>query len=367
MEIPRQTTVDAAQFLENMRVGILTFHLGANYGAYLQAWCLTQAVRELGHDASLINYKNKVLLDSNSLKPWVYRRPFRLLHDFRKYRAFHKAHVHMRLEPFTSDPARVDWNAYDAIVVGSDIVWNCELPYMGQDRSYFGQFQVAYRGRLIAYAPSIGPMNPSYAAPSWVAEGLKKFHSIAVRDANTQQFVENQIGSRPPLVVDPTWLATQTETAQLSYKPRTSREILLVYSFPLKGRMVDEIKSFARKHNLLTVGVGYWQNWCDRNWPDVDPFEWVQLFRQAKYIVSGTFHGTLYAIREQRPFCLLANEGSDNKVSTALAITGLKNRHTSDPAAIERILLQPTDYDAVKTKLEEQRRQSLLQLKQALS
>jgi hypothetical protein len=350
-----------------MKVGILTFHLAANYGAFLQAYCLAGAIRRLGHQVEIINYMTAVHWASARFKPWVYRRPWKLWHDFRKHQAFHKAHSSLPLTAFTTDPTRVDWNAYDAIVIGSDIVWNCEIPHFGDHSEYFGRFRVPYRGRLIAYAPSVGPMRPDYPVSLWMAEQLRRFHFICVRDANTQRFVENHIGTKPSLVVDPTWLADEVEKGPWTYGRRTPRQFLLVYSFPLEGRAIDEIRSIAMSEDLLVTGVGYWQRHCERNWADVDPFEWVQLFQQAKYIVSGTFHGTLYAIREKKAFCLLANEGSDSKVSTALSFVALEGRRTADPANIRKILSAPIDYGVAQGRLREQRQQSLLLLKQALA
>lgn len=349
-----------------MKIGILTFHFITNYGSYLQAYSLAKAIEQLGHQVEIIDYRNPIHYRSIQFHPWVYRRPLRLWHDFRKHRTFNRMAGRLPLSPPATHPVQVDWNAYDAIVVGSDTVWNYEFPGFGQDPVFFGQFPAPYRGRLVAYAPSIGSMQWNYAAPPWVAEGLRQFHFVGVRDSHTANFVERQIGVKPPLVVDPTWLFDKIAAPQ-PYVRRTSREFLLVYSFLLKGRPVDEIKTFARKQGLLTVAVGYWQGWCQRNWADVDTFEWVQLFQQAKYVISGTFHGTLYSIREQVPFCLLANEGSDNKTNTALSLAGLQDRHTADPRAIAQILLQPIDYTTIKGKLDRHRRQSLSLLKQALS
>jgi Polysaccharide pyruvyl transferase len=350
-----------------MRVGILTFHLVPNFGAYLQAWCMVQALRQLGHEAEIINYENPVHRSTGRFKPWVYRRPGRLWHDFRKRRIFSRAFDRLPLSAFASDPGQVNWNAYDAIIVGSDIVWNCESALLGRDPVYFGQFPTPYRGRLVAYAPSIGSMKPDFAAPEWVAEGLRRFKFTGVRDTNTQDFVQRQTGLKPPLVLDPTWLFEGPEVGPQEYSRRTSRDFLLVYSFPLSGRAVDEARAFAQKHGLLTVGVGYWQRWCEKNWATVDPFEWDQLIRQARYVLSGTFHGTLYCIREQKSFCLLANEGSDSKVATPLFFTGLQDRRTTEPAGIEQILLKPVDYQMVSGKINPLRQESLTFLKQALS
>jgi hypothetical protein len=349
-----------------MKIGILTFHLGPNYGGYHQAFSLADTVRGLGHEVEIINYKNRVHWKEHQFKPWVYRRPLKLWHDFRKNQAFNRAYSRFTLSPFSTDPKMVDWNAYDAIIVGSDIVWNCESHVLGRDPVYFGQFPVAYRGRLIAYAPSTGYVKPDYAAPSWVAEGLKRFHAISVRDRITQKFVENQTGRQYPLVADPTWLVNSDMSDSNKFPKRTARNYLLVYSFPLQGEMTQSIRSFAKANGLMTVAVGYYQNWVDRNWPDVDVFEWIHLFRQAAYVVTGTFHGTLFSLREQARFCVLSNPAIDHKVIIPLEISGLRDRQTSSPGAIGSILERPIDYQIVNDRREEYARTSLDYLKKAL-
>lgn len=219
----------------------------------------------------------------------------------------------------------------------------------------------------MAYAPSIGAMKWDCDAPPWVAEGLKQFCFIGPRDESTQRFAQRQTGQEHPLVADPTWLVDSGEASGRNYPLRTKTDFLLVYSFPLKGEHVKEIKTFARQHGLKTVGVGYGQGWCDVNWGGVDPFEWVQLFRQAKYVVTGTFHGTLFCLKQHARFCVLSHVAIDTKVVTPLTLTGLRDRHTSNAQAIGDILLRPIDYDAVESKRSEYADRSLALLQQALA
>jgi len=350
-----------------MNVGILTFHKVPNYGAYLQAYCLVEAIRSLGHRAQIINYVNRSHEELVGLKPWVYRRPMRLWHDFSKYRAVHRAAARMPLSEFTTNPEQVNWNDYDAIVVGSDIVWNLENARLGQDPCYFGRFPLPYRGRLVAYAPSIGSMQPEHQVPSWVKDGLNHFHAILVRDENTRRFVELQTGKNPAIVADPTWLPPGEGTLHGSKRHRTSRGFLMVYALPLEGQAVESISAFAKQRSLTTVGVGYWQRWCDENWGNVDPFEWVGLFRQATHAVVGTFHGTLYCIREKTSFCTLSHPLVDSRVKTPMALVGLENRRTTDMSAIGRILQTTIDHDSVERKRGPYAEASLRFLCEALS
>ena len=40
-----------------MKVGIITFHRAWNYGAVLQCYALQQAIKNLGHDVKVIDYR----------------------------------------------------------------------------------------------------------------------------------------------------------------------------------------------------------------------------------------------------------------------------------------------------------------------
>lgn len=349
-----------------MRIGILTFHKVPNYGAFLQAYCLAEAVRHLGHTVEIINYVNRSHEKMVSFKPWVYRRPMRFWHDFNKYRAVHRAMAQMPLSSFATDAKGVNWQAYDAVVVGSDIVWNHENARLGRDPVYFGQFPSAFHGRLIAYAPSIGSMPPDYEVQSWVKDGLQQFHSILVRDENTRRFVQNQLGFNPEIVADPTWLPPGEGIGNGDMGKRTRQKFLLVYALPLEGQAVDSIQSFARDQGLKTVAVGYWQPWCDENWGDVDPFEWIALVRQAAHAVVGTFHGTLYSVREKTNFCTLSHPLVDSRVITPLTLVGLEGRRTTDMTAIGEVLRASIDHEVVEKKRSDYANESLGFLRAAL-
>ena len=141
----------------------------------------------------------------------------------------------------------------------------------------------------------------------------------------------------------------------------------MVYSFGLHGVAVKTIRAFAREQSLQVISVGYGQGWVDANWGDVDPFEWVQLFRQAKYVVTGTFHGTLFCLRQQARFCVLSHPTIDAKVVIPLELTGLQDRHIVDPEFICGILKKPIDYERVEDRRRQYADQSLMLLKRSLS
>ena len=353
-----------------MKVGVLTFHAGPNYGGYYQALCLCEAIASLGHDACIINYKNAHHFQKEKLRPSAYRRPLKLWHDFQKHRAFKQAIDLMPLSApeVVTSTSGIRWNDYDAIVIGSDIVWNRSLATLGRDEVYFGRLGSEFSGRKIAYAPSIGPMPIDYDVPEWMSEALRDFHAIGVRDPNTAAFAARHLDDQPRLVADPTWLADPVAPVPSQAKRHEDR--LLVYSFPLVrecSHWADKVKEFARSKNLKIDVAGYYQSFSDRNLGSISPDEWQRLFGRYKYVVSGTFHGGLFSIREQAQFCIIPHKSINSKLKEALKATSLESRLLTDPSQLLEQLEIPIDYSQVDKGRESYRQSSLAFLRDALS
>lgn len=330
-----------------MRVGVLTFHLGPNHGGYQQAFCLCRHIRELGHDVEIINYKNPVHHAGERFQPWVYRRPTSLYHAWVKHRVFAKAYRDLPLSPFTTDVNGVDWARYDAVVVGSDVVWDYSWPRLGRDPVYFGHFgDAGFRGKLISYAPSIGTVKPDDPVPDWVAAGLRRFDAISARDVATAEMVERVSGRQATDVVDPTWLDLEFR------EPGGAGDAhLVVYAFHLGDAMRDAIVAYAGEHGLRIVALGYPHKWAHRNLMKLGPMEWLPVMRRAAAVVAGTFHGTLYAMNLQCRFATVLNERIMTRIEKPLRISGLQGRGVSEPGELGRVLQTEIDYRAVMDKL----------------
>ncbi len=323
-----------------MRIGTLTFHLGPNHGGYLQAYCLHKYLKSLGHEVEIINYKNAKHHSNETFRPWIYRRPLKLFQAWLKHRSFDRAYKELELStPFTTDVNEVDWNRYDAVVIGSDVVWDFSWDWLGHDPVYFGNFGSEYSGRIIAYAPSTGTVAPDAEIPQWAVDGLKKIHGLSARDQTTADIVERASGREAPFVVDPTWL-------EIGYREQNSpkKKQLVVYAFHITREFRDVIVSYARKHGLQIIALGYYHPWADRNLLSLGPLHWEEMLRESEAMVAGTFHGTLYAIRSQCRFVTVLNERIVSRVTRALDLAGLTPRGISDPELFKTIMDQPIDY-----------------------
>ena len=128
--------------LSDRKVGVLTFHRSINYGSYWQARCIVEGLRTRGYDAELLDHecgriRRREL--SCALQPELPQRtPRALLKDYAaKARRFAVAVGSLPLSRRFSIHEPQRGGEYDAIVVGSDEVWNFHHPWFGSKAIFF--------------------------------------------------------------------------------------------------------------------------------------------------------------------------------------------------------------------------------------
>ena len=150
------------------RLGILTFHRCINYGSYWQARCLVDGLRAMGADAVLLDHHCSRATRAElrcALSPTLPQRTTRS--DFPAYvektRKFHRAFERLPLSRRFPIDGPQELEEYDAVIVGSDEVWNLRHPWYGGCSTFYG---AGIESPLISYAASFGNQD--------VSEGLGK-------------------------------------------------------------------------------------------------------------------------------------------------------------------------------------------------
>lgn len=350
-----------------MKVGVLTYHDGINHGGYFQCLYLLNTLKSMGHSVEVIHYKNKEHR-INELKAFLIRRnPIKLWSNLSKVIKFGMAVrklplSHSRLITTQTELMQVS-HRYDVIVVGSDVVWDFEYAFTGNNDAYFGK-QLSPRRGLVAYAASCGRTN-SHQFPLDLTEGLLKFDSISVRDQNTLKICQNSTGRTDiEVVLDPT-LLSDLEESFTETKIGVTSPFILIYAFSLKLGDVEKIKKFAVKHQLITVALGYEQDLFDVSASNVSPLEWNEYIRRASYVVTGTFHGSIFAIKHRKQFVTLGNDGIRHKAGSLLKELGISARYVENNLDME-ILTDEINYDLIERRLFNLRHNSIKYLSEAL-
>ena len=91
----------------------------------------------------------------------------------------------------------------DVYISGSDQVWNVEK---GINPLFFLSSVDPTVSRLVSYAASFGTERIPPDRRDEVAELLRRFHFISVRETSGADIVESLLGERPPVVCDPVFL-----------------------------------------------------------------------------------------------------------------------------------------------------------------
>jgi len=212
----------------------------------------------------------------------------------------------------------------------------------------------------IAYAPAFGRTTEEtlreFGVYELISGGLKTMYSLSARDVHTQQMIKSLTGRDAPLVCDPVILYSG-EKYKKEHK-RINKPFLLVYAYDrhmIEKSEISAIKAYADKHGLITVSLGTYHKWCDKNIV-CDAEQWYSYFKDAACVVTDTFHGTVVAMKNHCNLAVFVRESINKfKLVSLLNETGLLERRLVELSEnnLEEVLSKKIDYTEVEKKLAE--------------
>ena len=128
------------------------------------------------------------------------------------------------------------------------------------------------------------------------------------------------------------------------------------------------ILDLAEKHGLITVSLGTYHKWCDKNIA-CGPLEWFSYFKDAACVVTDTFHGSIAAMTNHCNVAVFIRQSINAfKLSSLLEVTGLQEQRLSavTEAELERVLSTPINYSDVDQRIDTLAAESGTYLKTAL-
>ena len=365
-----------------MEILILTQPLHTNYGGLLQAYGLQQILKGMGHDVvtDRLGVVRKLPLWNRALRFLYHAVQFCILKNYRYYpyrylfvsfdkESKAKRSISINTERFVnthidtidlltrSNESVIDAvRQFDAIVVGSDQVWRAT---MSDIPTYFLSFTKAINVKRIAYAASFGTddLNEYSKMDMKIAsESIKLFDAVSVREKSGVHLCRDYFKMDAVHVLDPTMLLSKDDYLKLieeEDKP-CSENILLTYVLDRTQEKNDIIQRVGEALHLTSCengAVKYFSNVVESNvseciYPSVS--RWVAGFRDAQFVVTDSFHGTVFSIIFNKPFVAILNSkrGSSRFISL-LSVLGLENRLISTTNDLLEEHLKPIDYTEV--------------------
>lgn len=375
-----------------MNISILTQPLHVNYGGTLQAFALQHVLRQFGHNPVTINYR-KLGESSRStrfflsyLKNKVLNRKIRYSfteNDILVISKHHKDFIDKHIS-YTSPIYDVNElkhiflsGDFDAVIVGSDQTWRPR--YSPRIDSFFLDFLIDNNQiKKIAYASSFGTDDWEFDTKQTkkFSTLLKGFDFISVREDSAVHLCEEKFGVSSEHVLDPTLLVNKEEYLKLAFNAN-SQGVGKVFNYVLdksdgKQDIISKVCDILGKKSFSTypkITIKYSRvinDYSDYIYPSIE--SWVRSFYDTDFIVTDSFHGTVFSIIFNKPFIAVANESRGKaRFTSLLKEFGLENRLVASVDEItSRLIHDAINYDDVNTKLMALRNSSLLKLKNAL-
>lgn len=284
-----------------MRIGILTFHGSSNPGAFWQAYATCQLLERLGHIPQIIDYYSPLRHHRShwfalkNITAW--RRPDLLALVVAQRFAAASSRKALPLSPLVLNAHDISNQSYDAILIGSDVVWESPV-----DAVYLGEGLGT--DHLIAYAASAGGSNAETTELPAAMRKTCPFSAISVRDQNTRKLLDRAgWADNAQLISDPT---ITLEVPLECFKHPPAPPYLLVYcSRRPPAEMCTSVRQFARNRNLKIIAVFYPQRWVDQNVMFLTAQRWMSYLANAECVVTDTFHGAVLSCLHNRPHAVV--------------------------------------------------------------
>ncbi len=363
-----------------MKIGILTYHRSHNYGAVLQAFALKSYIKGLGHQVEFVDYWPKYrkgmydLIDFSLLKEKIgIRRKVKLLYEillipqklirYNRFQKFIKHSLQISGKPEITIGCEIK-DEYDIIVFGSDQIWrnNKYIRFKGFDPVYWGNFPENTSAKKIAYAASMGELDHK-GCEDFIIRHLSNFDFISVRENNLKELIAKFTSKEVKQVLDPVFLLNRNSWEAILPKKRESKEkyLLFYHLIPSSGakKLVKKIAD-AKKLKIIEISgtVKFFVNPAKTR-QYIGPIEYLQLFQEASFVVSTSFHGVAFSIIFKKQFYALGMKNNAERAMSLLNNLNIKERYLNDSILLTDIV-SPTEinYDIVDKNIERMKGES---------
>lgn len=342
--------------MTNKKVALAINYDYHDYGGMLQAFATQRALAKIGVDSEA--------MDFNYLKPDINKRKWRyfLSNSFditivkekgrvitKKIRTRLNENLRKKLaerdavfEAFCTKNFKVSrrfssWQdmtegcrAYDAVIVGSDQLW---LPSNVAGDYYTLNF-VPDDVRKIAYATSFGIGTVPEKMKAEYKRYLSRIDYLSARETSGQEIIKYCTGRDVPLVCDPTILLEKEDWCEIATdKKVVEGDYIFCYFMGDNPEQREFVKRLAQNKGCKIVALLHLDQYIasDENYVDfapynISPADFVNLVKNAKYVCTDSFHGTVFSIIFSKNFFTFKRFNKKESLSTNTRLLSLLNR-----------------------------------------
>lgn len=331
-----------------MKVGIITYHASHNIGSMLQTYALQNVLMtKYNAEVEIIDFSNKAqqemysIFNTDKSVKGVVKNSIVAVN----YKKFKKRH--QEFEKFITDNFRLTPNSYseleslkeldgkyDYVICGSDQIWNVNCKDF--DDSYFLPF--LSKTKKISYAPSLGGKNilKSDLNLSIYKDYINKFDHLSVREVNGKSWLEELSGRNFEVVADPTLIADKKIWENLTNNTKPDGDYIFFYGVPFSKKTYKIVEEISKKMAMPVIMLDLKSYIFGGNaFRDIKlsgsggPQEYLDLMRNAKMVITTSFHGTIFATIFGKDFWTVTYKETnhdDDRIKTLLSQLDMSHR-----------------------------------------
>lgn len=349
-----------------MKVGILTLHRANNYGAALQCYALQYALKAIGYESWIIDYRQPDTEKSYKIFQWNtirqdIRNPRLLCKDltirpllaFLRQRAFNhfrkRFHATHPIYKPTDMPQDID-----VYLIGSDQLWSIQCMGNNIEPVYFGEFPHPANSRICGYAISSNIDSLEAIGGNKLCKYLQNFDVISMRENEIAEFIQKKTDREVRVDIDPTLLVDSNvwEALTIPKTPSKDKYVLTYFLLPEQKKYAE---IFAHRLGLKLIEVGK---------VALSPIDFLTYIKHATYIIGGSFHIAVFSVIFRKQFFIIKKNSSFDVRSVTL----LHNLHLDNHLIEAEELLQidanlSTNFEAASMAILTMRKHSIEYLK----
>ena len=379
------------------KVGLAVCYDTKNFGSQLQVLATMKKIEDLGYKTEIIRYKKKLTpmfalqtiprlfnmsfinakIHSKDKNKKIEKYP-EIAKNFsvrnNRFNGFVKKYFTNLSKPYAGWENLVKESAknYDMFLCGSDQLW---LPNNLGSHFYTLEFAPDNK-RKIAYATSFGVSQIPERQKKATAKYLNRFQYLSTRELAGQKIIQELTGKKASVVCDPTLLFDAKGWAELLPERKIVEEpYVFCYFLGTNEEHRIAANEFKKRTGLKLVTCPFLDNFVEKDQQfgdiqifDMDAADFVNIIRHAEYILTDSFHGSVFSILHHKKFMTFnrftAGVNSRNsRIDSLCTLLGLSERRfNGNVTDVEKDI----DYKGVEEKLLKLREASLEYLATAL-
>lgn len=326
-----------------------------DYGGMLQAYATQKALNKLGVDSEAIDFDNlkadinkrkwkyflSNILDATIVKEKsrVVSKKMRMTFDSslsEKIAQRDAAFDQFCYNGFKVSRKFVSWEdlssacrEYDAVIVGSDQLW---LPSNVAGDFYTLSF-APDEVKKISYATSFGIGAVPEKMKKQYTNFLTRIDFLSARETSGQEIIKACTDRDVQLVCDPTMLLKVEDWSEISSSRLVDGDYIFCYFMGDNPEQREFVIKLAKRENCKIVALLHLDQYisADEDYVDeapynISPADFVSLVKNAKYICTDSFHGTVFSIIFSKNFFTFKRFNKKASLSTNTRLTSLLNK-----------------------------------------